>query len=206
VSLDLEERDSCRIYSGDEPAVTPSRPSAADLSNCIETVAASGDRTSFTTLFDYFVPRLKKYYFRQGVTPDVADDLAQETMLKLWSKADCFDRAKGTPSSWVFTIARNLRITELRKPSLVRIELDVSGLEDPAPRPDEVLVTNEIEAVLHRKLRELPKAQAGLLNASFFDEKSHLEIAQESAMPLGTVKSHLRRTLIRLRAVLPQTV
>jgi RNA polymerase sigma-70 factor (ECF subfamily) len=201
----LRRNDIAAGSFGDEAAVSSNDQSAADLSKCIEAVAASQDRASFTILFNYFVPRLKKYFCRRGVASDVADDLAQETMLKLWSKANRFDGAKGTPSPWVFAIARNLRITEVRKLLLVRTEIDISVLEDPAQKPDEAFVRSETEARLHQGLRGLPKAQAKLLHASFFDEKSHLEIAQELAMPLGTVKSHLRRTLIRLRTTLPET-
>lgn len=179
-------------------------PSATELAECLRAVAESQDRAAFLVLFEYYGPRLKSYLSRLGLSPDAADDLVQETMLRLWNKADYFDPAKGSPSTWVFTIARNLRVTGLRGRRFAQIQDDTPEVEDPAPRPDRVLAVSEIEARLRQVLENLPEAQADLLKASFFEEKSHLEIAQARNMPLGTVKAHLRRTLLRLREALTE--
>jgi RNA polymerase sigma-70 factor, ECF subfamily len=177
---------------------------ATKLAVCIEAVAVSRDRTAFTILFRYYTPRLKTYFGRRGLTPTAADDLAQETMLRLWDKAHYFDPEKGHPSAWVFTIARNLLVSGFRKPRLRVVDADVSAFEDPNPRPDEQLAMNESDVELRQAMSALPEMLVDLLEASLLDGKSHQQIAQQQNMPLGTVKSHLRRTLKRLRLVLPQ--
>lgn len=179
-------------------------PSATELAECLRAVAESQDRAAFLVLFEHYAPRVKSYFSRLGLSADAADDLVQETMLRLWNKADYFDPAKGSPSTWVFTIARNLRVTGLRGRRFAQIQDDTPGVEDPTPRPDRVLAVSEIEARLRQAMKDLPETQADLLKASFFEGKSHLEIAQARNMPLGTVKSHLRRTLLRLREALTE--
>lgn len=177
-------------------------PSAPDLVASLRSVADSRDRAAFIILFGYFAPRLKTYFGGLMLPPGTADDLVQETMLRVWNKASQYDPAKGLPSAWVFTIARNLRVTGWRERGLVLVETDLQQLEDPAPWLDRLLVAREMETRLRQVLQDLPEDHADLLRASFFENKSHLEIAQERNMPLGTVKSQLRRTLLRLREVL----
>jgi RNA polymerase sigma-70 factor, ECF subfamily len=185
-------------------ALMPDTRPTPKLADCIEAVAVSRDRIAFTVLFRYYTPRLKTYFGRRGLAPTAADDLAQETMLRLWDKAHYFDREKGHPSPWVFAIARNLLVSGFRKPRLSVVDADVSAFEDPSPRPDERLALNDSDVELYRALSALPETLVDLLEASFLDGKSHQQIAQQQNMPLGTVKSHLRRTLKRLRLGLPQ--
>ena len=177
-------------------------PSAPDLVASLRSVADSRDGAAFIILFGYYAPRLKTYFSGLMLPPGMADDLVQETMLRVWNKASQYDPAKGLPSTWVFTIARNLRVTGWRERNLVLVVTDLQRLEDPAPWLDRLLVAREMETRLRQVLHDLPEDQADLLRASFFENKSHLEIAQERNMPLGTVKSQLRRTLLRLREVL----
>ena len=178
--------------------------SAAELAECLRAVAEAHDRAAFIALFEHYAPRLRSYFSRLRLSSDATDDLVQETMLRLWNKAHHFDPTKGSPSTWVFTIARNIRITGMRNRHFMQAEGDMSELEDTAPQADRLLAASEIEARLHQALAGLSEVQASLLKASFFEEKSHQEIAQARNMPLGTVKSHLRRTLLRLHVALTE--
>jgi RNA polymerase sigma-70 factor (ECF subfamily) len=94
-------------------------------------VADLRDRTAFAALFRHFAPRLKAYILRLGADPAAAEDLMQETMVLVWRKAEQFDPGRSSPSTWIFTIARNIRIDAYRKEK--RPELDPN---DPALVPD----------------------------------------------------------------------
>lgn len=176
--------------------------SASELAACLIAVAESQDRTAFIALFDHYAPKLKTYFRGLGVSSSMAEDLVQETMLALWRKAHYYDPAKGPPSAWVFAIARNLRATRLRERRLILIEGDPPMMQDPDPRQDDLVVAAEIRCRVRRVLEDLPKEDADLLKASFLERKSHPDIARERNLPLGTVKSRLRRILVRLRKAL----
>ena len=179
--------------------------SATELAKCLMAVGQSHDRTAFITLFQHYAPRLTTYFRGLGISPSMADDLVQETMLRLWNKAHYFDPARGPPSAWVFTIARNLlRTTKLRERRFTSIEGDLLTMEDPALGPDRLLAASETASRLDQVLRNLSKEDADLLKASFLEQKSHTNIARERNRPLGTVKSRLRRTLARLRKALSE--
>src|ERR1700761_5052185 len=85
-------------------------------------VAQTRDRAAFAALFGHFAPRVKAWLMRQGCTGAQAEDLAQEALLTVWRKAALFDPAKASAGTWVFTIARNLRIDAIRRER--RPELD----------------------------------------------------------------------------------
>ncbi len=182
----------------------PAVVSAAELTRCLRAVADSRDRAAFLALFEHYALQLKGYFIRRGVSLARADDLVQETMLRLWVKAGFFDPLKGSPSAWVFTIARNLHLTRLRDRHLALPEEDSSTVEDTTPTPDVLLAAREVQSRLRQEIEKLSAVQADLLQASFFEDKPHLEIAQARNIPIGTVKSHLRRALIRLRQALPE--
>jgi RNA polymerase sigma-70 factor (ECF subfamily) len=195
----------CAATTSDAYTLMYPAVSSIELTRCLRAVAASRDRAAFRVLFEYYAPRLSGYFFRRGVPLARTDDLVQETMLRIWVKAGYFDPSKGSPSAWVFIVARNLHLTMLRDGYLALPEDGgVMMVEDTAPRADVLLAEQEAEARLHQELEKLPVVQANLLRASFFEDKSHLEIAQERNLPIGTVKSHLRRAVIRLRQALPE--
>src|SRR5580658_155202 len=190
---------------------TPKRPvaemstpiTASDgFADMIDAIAAHADRDAFAALFNHFAPRVKSYMLRLGAEPQLAEELAQETMLAVWRKAAAFDRAKAAPSTWIFTIARNLRIDAARRAGRTE-PLDERNEEvDDDPTPYDALAAAQSEGRIREALLALPPEQAEVVRLSFFSDKPHSEIAEELMLPLGTVKSRLRLAMGRLRDLL----
>jgi RNA polymerase sigma-70 factor (ECF subfamily) len=179
------------------------KPDGRNHVDLISAIAQRRDRAAFAMLFGYFAPRVKAWMLRGGFSPTVAEELAQETMLSVWQKAALFDPSRAGAGTWIFTIARNLRIDALRRgrhPSELMIELT----EEPeAPvQADDVLIMGQHELRIRAALDQLPAEQAEVVHKAFFEDKAHAEIKQELGIPLGTVKSRLRLALNRLRAAL----
>ena len=80
------------------------------MSDLLQKVAQSRDVEAFRKLFELYGPRVKSYMMRQGADSTTAEDLAQETLLTVWRKAQLYSDEKGSATTWIFTIARNLRI------------------------------------------------------------------------------------------------
>jgi RNA polymerase sigma-70 factor (ECF subfamily) len=176
-------------------------PSVEQLNAAVMAVAAARDRAAFQLLFDHFAPRVKGYLMRLGAGSTVAEDLAQEAMLTVWRKAALFDPAKASAATWIFTIARNLRIDAIRRER--RPELDPADFEPEAEREaGETLDWAKAEDRLRAALADLPKEQAEIISLSFLAEKPHSIIAAELGLPLGTVKSRIRLAMARLRLAL----
>ena len=173
------------------------------LNDLILRVSTDKDKIAFRELFQYFAPRIKGFFQGQGSSPDKADEVVQEAMVNVWRKAHLFDPSKAKASTWIFTIARNSRIDLLRKEN--RPEPDYS---DPTfysvdePRPDEVFEREDEAQKLKAILDGLPAEQQKVLRLAFFEEKAHVEIAEELNLPLGTVKSRIRLAFKRLRSEL----
>ncbi|MDO9384204.1 MAG: sigma-70 family RNA polymerase sigma factor [Hyphomicrobiaceae bacterium] len=172
-------------------------------SRLIERVAANQDRHAFMLLFAFFGPRVKGFMMRSGASDAYAEELAQETLLTVWRKAQTFDASRASASTWIFTIARNLRIDGLRREKLAanaQAQLDVLDLD--VERPDQTLNSVERAERLRAALSGLSPDQLDLVRLSFFEDKPHPEIAKALNIPLGTVKSRLRRSMMLLREIL----
>jgi RNA polymerase sigma-70 factor (ECF subfamily) len=170
-----------------------------DFEQLIVAVARDRDCLAFTTLFGHFAPRVKSYLMRSGTPAARAEELAQETLLMLWRKADRFDPARARASTWVFVIARNLRIDALRREKATAELLDDTRDQiDTSDGADEVLATSEQEQLVREAFNALPEEQSKVIRLSFFLDKPHAEIAAELGIPLGTVKSRIRLALKRL--------
>ena len=173
----------------------------ADHSACISAIARAEDRNSFAALFHHFAPRLKAYLLRLGMADNVAEELAQETMLLVWRKAGQFDPSRATPAAWIYTIARNLRIDSLRRERNAN-DPRLNQPEETACSPEQDFDLIESERRVRHAMGALPTDQAELLRLSYFEERSHSEIADRLQIPLGTVKSRLRRATAQLRVAL----
>ena len=172
----------------------------------IAAVAREKDREAFASLFTHFAPRIKTFMRRSGASEQSADELAQEALLAVWTKANLFDPNSVGASAWIFTIARNLRIDVLRREKRTRTtgtdDIDLEFQVDDGPSPDAGLAEAQTESRVRNALATLPDDQLRVIELSFFDEKAHAEIAQSLQIPLGTVKSRLRLAMNRLRGLL----
>lgn len=159
------------------------------------------DRESFIDLFRYFAPRIKSFLMKGGASEAQADELAQETMLAIWQKAESFNPAHAKASTWIYTIARNKRIDALRKVKYVEVDHDdpLYTIEDDRIGADDALAHTEESEALKTAIDRLTEDQAFLIRKSFYEDKSHADIAQETGIALGTVKSRIRLALERLR-------
>jgi RNA polymerase sigma-70 factor, ECF subfamily len=173
---------------------------AADDSALIRAIALHRDRAAFATLFGRFAPRLNSWFQRSGVPPEQAEELAQETMLAVWRKADSFDPGRAGVATWIFTIARNRRIDALRRAPARRLDGDDPSLAPRVPdAPDDAFAAAQRESVVLQALAALPADQAEVIRLSFFEDRPHAEIEHALGIPLGTVKSRLRLAMARLR-------
>jgi RNA polymerase sigma factor (sigma-70 family) len=166
-------------------------------------VAERQDKAAFARVFEHFAPRIKGYMMRLGCSATQSEDLAQEAMVSVWRKAGLFEPEKASAATWIFTIARNLRIDQVRRER--RPEIDPSDpalLPDPDPAADDVIEGRQQEVRIRRALAGLPPDQARVIELSFFAGKAHAAIADELNIPLGTVKSRLRLAFGRIRDAL----
>ncbi|HEY5107596.1 MAG TPA: sigma-70 family RNA polymerase sigma factor [Caulobacteraceae bacterium] len=185
------------------PTAAPNDPaSGRRLSELVAEIAAHGDREAFAALFSHFAPRVKSYLIRLGALPEAAEEMAQETLLTVWRKAGAFDPARAAVSTWLFTIARNLRIDALRRERRPADLEDASDTPSAPASPLGALAALQDEVRIGRAIASLSTEQALVIRLAFFSDKPHSEIAADLGLPLGTVKSRLRLAMTRLRGLL----
>jgi RNA polymerase sigma-70 factor (ECF subfamily) len=156
------------------------------------------DKAAFAALFRHFAPRVKAFLMKSGADATLAEECAQDVMATLWQKAGLFDPSRASVATWVFTIARNRRIDALRKSRRPEPE-DLPWGPEPEPDQAEVLEAQQDTDRLGAALAQLPEKQRALIERAYYGDLSHSEIAAETGLPLGTIKSRIRLALERLR-------
>lgn len=156
------------------------------------------DRSAFADIFAHFAPRVKGFLMKSGITPGMAEEISQDVMATLWRKSHLFDPTKASVSTWIFTIARNRKIDVLRKQRRPEPE-DLGWGPEEEPDQADVLALQQESAQLGKALAELPDKQRDLIVRAYYGELTHSEIAEETGLPLGTIKSRIRLALNRLR-------
>lgn len=178
-------------------------PDQDELNEWMQAVAVASDRPAFAALFRHFAPRIKGYLVRSGCNEELAEELTQETMVALWRRAATFDPSRARLSTWIFTIARNLRIDHYRRGSRQpAVEDGWDADQQPADQdlsPDQQALAAQRELNVREALAQLPPDQVQVLTLSYFEDQPHARIAQVLNIPLGTVKSRIRLAVAQLR-------
>ena len=157
------------------------------------------DEGAFSELFDFLAPKINAYYLKNNLSFEQSEELTQEVLSTIWTKANLFNPKKSKFITWAFTIARNKKIDLYRK-------IKSKSAEDEDVR--HFLYQNnkfddfEIESSINKIKKELNENQQKLIKMSFFEQKSHKKIAEELEIPLGTVKSRIRATLNKMQKFL----
>jgi len=185
---------------------------SAHWNDLVQTVARDRDRSAFQALFTHFAPLVKAYAYKVSDLAQaeaLADELVQETMIKVWLKADTFNAEKSAAGTWIFTIARNTRIDLLRKYAR-QWENDKEEFDESKLSADDIWMHQQndvLENVSEQQQQEkllasfkvLSEDQASIVRAIFIEGKSHTEAAGTFGLPLGTVKSRVRLALQKLK-------
>ena len=132
-----------------------------------------------------------------------AEDALQDVYLTLWRRADRFDPARASPISWLATFARNRAIDRLRsgkaRHSAVP-ESEAAPIADASPLAEAMLIDAEREARVHGCLDTLDETPRDAIRTAFFEGRTYAELAESMGVPLGTMKSWIRRGLTKLKA------
>lgn len=175
----------------------------ASLNEELIAVANAKDRDAFATLYAYFAPRIKAFMLKRGCDMGTAEELAQMTLITVWRKAELYQPQKAAASTWIFTIARNLHIDVIRKRKRPEPDPNDPFFVPAQEKPADSQIEDQQDAERVRgAVSTLPEDQQDVLRLSFYEEKSHGEIAAHLGIPLGTVKSRLRLAFARIRKVL----
>ena len=171
----------------------------AQIIDLVKKVAKERNKIAFSEIFDFIAPKINAYYLKNNLSIDQAEELTQEVLSTIWLKAELFNPDKSKFITWSFTIARNKKIDFYRKNK--KNDLDEEDVRD-------FLYENnksndyEIESTIEKITKELDEDQKKLIKMSFFEQKSHKNIAAELEIPLGTVKSRIRATLNKMQKYL----
>jgi RNA polymerase sigma-70 factor (ECF subfamily) len=189
----------------DRPAglIIQNRPSA-DVDGLVLRVA-QGDRFALKSLYERTAAKL--YGICRRVTGDEseAQDVLQEVFVLVWGKASRFDPAKASAITWLATLARNKavdRVRARRQATAPIEEADQVASDDPSQL--DVIESAQDAGRLTRCLEELDERARSMIRTAFFDGATYPELARREGVPLATMKSWIRRGLIRLRGCLEQ--
>lgn len=165
---------------------------------------ARGQRESLRSVYDATSAKLFGVIVRLVRDREIAEDILQDVYVKVWQRAARYDPERASPITWLSTIARNTAIDHLRragrKPETTTDELP--EIEDDAVPADEMLCSMEDNAALRRCMDELQPDHRRSIRLAFFDGMSHSQLSEQFGVPLGTLKSWIRRGLQSLKGCL----
>jgi len=174
---------------------------------CMVRVSTERDRASFLVIYKHFAPRVKAFLVGRGLNQQTADDVLQEAMLAVWQKAHNYSPEKAGLSTWIFTIARYKYIDKLRHEGRRKTESDEPDLRaSDAPVSDDEVMQQQRQDAVQGAISRLPSDQQSVIFLSFIKGLSHSEIAEQLGLPLGTVKSRIRRAFGQLREELGEVM
>jgi RNA polymerase sigma factor (sigma-70 family) len=179
-------------------------------SRLLTLVGGRRDQAAFAQLFAHFAPLIKGFCLAnpsRSLPGEAADELVQEVMFKVWMKAPGFDAGKAAASTWIFAVTRNCRIDLMRRNSRHQFdaaEIDVEDIwsDESDHQPLVWLQQSRNSDLVHTSFAALPQEQKQVLAQVYIQGKSHGEIAAETGLPLGTVKSRVRMGLKKLQATI----
>ncbi|REL26878.1 sigma-70 family RNA polymerase sigma factor [Thalassotalea euphylliae] len=174
------------------------------LAQYLVDVAKRRDRQSFTELFKFFAPKIQRIAASKYGNEVLASEVVQETMTNVWRKAHLFDTSKGSPTTWVYTVMRNVTFDLLRKIKAKKEDnlsddfwpmVEGIAADDEKSGFSDHLASKEVLACIDK----LPENQQSVIKGFYFMEMSQEQLAVHLDIPLGTVKSRLRLALAKLK-------
>jgi RNA polymerase sigma-70 factor (ECF subfamily) len=175
------------------------------FSRWLDDVADKRDKQAFSRLFEYFAPRIFAIARGKLNSEMLAKEVVQDCMTNVWRKAHLFDDEKGSGTTWVYTVMRNVIFDTLRKiktNSKCVLSDDIYPLYEAIDEVEDVQ-ESFMQSLRHNQLaamvEQLPAAQQQVVKGIYYQELTHEQLAAQLNIPLGTVKSRLRLALSKLK-------
>ena len=164
------------------------------------------DQTAFNALYEASVGRVYGLALRITRNAALAEEVGEDTFWQIWREAPRFDATRGAAMAWILTIARSRALDSLRARDPAELSEDPASLLSPEGAPNasplDLLNATQTDHALHEALAQLDAEPRQLIALAFFRGLTHGEIATHTGLPLGTVKSHIRRGLLTLKSLL----
>jgi RNA polymerase sigma-70 factor (ECF subfamily) len=179
----------------------PSEPAPDELALLVGHLR-SGDGQALETLYEASIGKLYALALAMLRNAEDAEEVVCETYAQAWETAASFDPRRGSVMGWLLMMCRSRAIDLLRKRRARGESLDITGFDqadESRPEPDELLSLLQRSSQVRAALSDLTPERRQLVSLAFLRDLTHQEIADFTGMPLGTVKSHLRRALAQLR-------
>ena len=173
---------------------------ALDLDSALKR-CASGDRAALRSIYDSEAPRMLGVAMRLLRRRPLAEEAVHDTFVMVWQKADSFDASRGDGRSWLYTILRNRALNILRGESRTELveDFEPMGLMSEEEDAESVMLRLSDTGSLKRCLQRLEPTRRQAITLAYIHGLSHGELAGRLGIPLGTVKSWIRRSLVLLR-------
>jgi RNA polymerase sigma-70 factor (ECF subfamily) len=172
-----------------------------DLNACLEKIQQH-DESALSQFYDQTINNVYGLAFRITGKAEEAEEVVSDVYFQVWEQSARYQKHKGSIMTWLLTMCRSRAIDRIRKRQQSSAEISATDwLEsvDLAARPDYLLSSTQQQSSIHQALKKLSSVQRQLLSLAFFRGLTYQEIADFIDMPLGTVKSHIRRSLIELK-------
>lgn len=187
--------------------LAPNWPEHERLAASLIAKVAAGDERALGQIYDTTSRIVYGLCLRIVKDPSAAEDITLEAYLQLWRTAPNYDPLRGTVTAWLLTVARSRAIDWLRARKSRRADLeqnldDVFDLQDKRPTPEHTSIDSSRNRIIRDVMAELPAEQRRAIELTYFPGLSHSEIALQTGLPIGTVKTRIRLGMMRLRELL----
>jgi len=196
--MSAKQPSSVRGFSLSKKSISAARRDAEWL----DKIANQQDANALSDLFEIYGPKLKGWLMARGVGSGTAEDIVQDVMIKVWTRAVLFDPQKASFATWVYRLTRNKWIDHQRKhgrmdvrdPELMKIIAD-----DEIPSAEEDFMTQQSSEILREHISRLTEVQQMAIRMAFLEFKTHKQISAETGIPEGTVKTRIRSAINALK-------
>ncbi len=168
----------------------------------MKAIAENQDGAALSELFEEYGGKLRGWLMARGVGSATAEDIIQDVMIKVWTRAILFDPAKASFATWVYRLTRNRMIDHKRKHGRMEIrdpEIMSIVADDEVPSAEDFFIEDQTAENLHVEIARLTAAQQDAIRMAYMEFKTHKEIAEETGLPLGTVKTRIRSAIQALQ-------
>ena len=196
--MSAKQPSSLRGLSPSKKSISAAKRDAAWL----DKIANQQDAKALSDLFEIYGPKLKGWLMARGVGSGTAEDIVQDVMIKVWTRAVLFDPKKASFATWVYRLTRNKWIDyqrkhgrmDVRDPELMKIIAD-----DEIPSAEEDFMTQQNSEILREHISRLTEVQQMAIRMAFLEFKTHKQISAETGIPEGTVKTRIRSAITALK-------